>query len=394
MKKKVVIVISVTLVLLLLSGCGSIWELLGFHENGGPPPGERMWTVMVYIAAANDMESVASTNINQMEKVGSSPQVAILVQLDTKKYCYRYFITRDSEEPIINSPIIVKMPHQNSGDPDVLTDFIKWGKENYPAKKYALILWNHGSGWKPMSTRILPRAICFDEVSNDALDTDELREALENAGVKLDFLGMDACLMQMVEVATEVKDWTRVICGSQDDEPWNGWPYDTFLGALSQNPLMDADQMGKTAVSTYINYYTGSVFAVTLSSVSTSPLTQFAQVVDELGAKLLSLYPSPEVDSAIRSTQTFSDGSYKDIFHFAQLVSQKVPLAQKEANAVLNLKSQLIISNGQLGRENAQGLSIYLPTSGFSNYEQSYSQLIFGQLAPNWINFLREVNKP
>src|SRR5262249_17822528 len=37
----------------------------------------------------------------------------------------------------------------NTGDPAVLRDFIVWSARNYPAEAYALVIWNHGSGWKP-----------------------------------------------------------------------------------------------------------------------------------------------------------------------------------------------------------------------------------------------------
>lgn len=376
---------------LFLPGC-SIWDILGLGGSSGQVSGERIWTVMVYIAAANDMESVAKMNINQMEKVGSTANVTILVQLDTKTACYRYLIQRDNDESNINSPILGKMPHQNSGDPAVLADFIKWGVKDFPAKHYALVLWNHGSGWKPTYSRTLPRAICFDFVSNDALDTDELREAFESANIRFDFLGLDACLMQMTEVSTEVKDWTRVVCGSQEDEPWDGWPYDLFLGPLVQNPNMDAVQLGQVAVSAYQSYYKNSGLSATLSAVSTSPIPDLVRAIDNLGSKLASLYPSSSIDSVINSTQKFADDSYKDIFHFAQLISQNIPEARAEANAVLTLKSQLIIANWQTYRENAQGLSIYLPTSGYSEYEASYSSLIFGKLAPNWIVFIKKIN--
>jgi len=379
--------------ILILPGCGTgIWDILGFGGGEGHPPAERMWTVMVYVAAANNMESVTKLNLNQMEKVGSRSSLSILVQLDTKNYCNRYLITRDNDEQTFTSPVITRMPHQNSGDPDVLSDFLRWGKENYPARHYALILWNHGSGWKPKSPSASLRAICFDDLSNDALDTDELREALESAGVKLDFLGLDACLMQMVEVATEVKDWAQIVCGSQEDEPWYGWPYDGLLAPLSQNPSMDAIQLGRAAVASYIDYYQGAGSAVTLSAISTSPLREFVQAVDALGAKLASLYPSPAIDSLLNTAQTFADDSYKDIFHFAQLVSQELPPAKAEADAVSSFKNQLVLANGQIYRANAQGLSIYLPTTAFSNYEQSYSALLFGQLAPNWLAFLRKLN--
>jgi hypothetical protein len=263
---------------------------------------------------------------------------------------------------------------------------------NYPSKHYCLILWNHGSGWKPAERRIQPRAICFDDSSNDALDTDELRIALEKAGVKIDLLGMDACLMQMVEVATEVKDWVSYVCASEESEPWDGWDYATFLSALQSNPTMDASQLGKAIVDAYINYYKNSGWEVTLSLVSTSSLTDFASAISYLGNKLASLYPSSSIDSAIQSAQSFSDTDFKDIFHFAQLVKEKVSGASGEADVVLNLKSRVVIYNGQLNEANAQGLSIYLPQNSFSNYQNSYSSLLFGKMASGWINFLKKLN--
>ena len=391
-KKKVFL--SFILPLLILSGCGNLLDWLGFdHHSGSTPSGERKWTVMVYIASDNNMGSVAAYNINQMESVGSSSNLAILVQWDTGKGCKRYYIQRDEDPKVINSPVIQSMPDQNTGDPDVLANFIKWAVANYPAKHYCLILWNHGSGWKPLVRRIQPRAICFDDSSNDALDTQELRMALEKAGVKIDLFGMDACLMQMVEVATEVKDWASYVCASQEDEPWDGWAYDAFLASLQANPTMDAPQLGKAIVDAYINYYqNNSNWKVTLSLIATSSLTDFASAISSLGNKLASLYPSNSINSAIQSAQRFSDEDYKDIFHFAQLVKEKVGEASAEADAVLNFKNKVVVYNGQLNMPNAQGLSIYLSKNSFPNYQDSYSSLLFGQMATGWINFLKKLN--
>ena len=390
-KKRIFLLFALSL--LILSGCGNILDWLGFdHHTGSSPSGGRIWTVMVYIASDNNMGDVAAYNINQMESVGSSSNLAILVQWDTGKGCKRYYIQRDNDPKIINSPVVQSMPDQNTGDPDVLTNFLKWAVANYPAKHYCLILWNHGSGWKPLVRRIQPRAICFDDSSNDALNTDELRIALEKAGVKIDLFGMDACLMQMVEVATEVKDWAGYVCASQEDEPWDGWDYATFLASLQANPTMDASQLGKAIVDAYINYYKDSNLQATLSLVSTSSLTDFASAISSLGDKLASLYPSSSIDSAIQSAQSFSDDDYKDIFHFAQLVKEKVGGAGAEADTILNLKSKVVIYNGQLNMTNAQGVSIYLPKSSFSNYQDSYSSLLFGKMATGWINFLKKLN--
>ena len=38
----------------------------------------------------------------------------------------------------------------DSGSPQTLLDFIRWAKAKAPAERYALIIWNHGSGWDPL----------------------------------------------------------------------------------------------------------------------------------------------------------------------------------------------------------------------------------------------------
>lgn len=120
----------------------------------------RCWTVMVYMAGDNGkvfeqlqgkrlmapMEEQGYKDIEEMEAVGSTPEVAVLVQFDTlsnREHTYRIYI-RPSNEP----RIIENIPEQNTGDPRALTDFIVWAIENYPAENYAVIMWNHGTGWK------------------------------------------------------------------------------------------------------------------------------------------------------------------------------------------------------------------------------------------------------
>ena len=65
----------------------------------------------------------------------------------------------------------------NMGDPDTLSGFISYSVENYPAKKYALILWDHGEG--PVGH------LCHDEChDNDGLSLAELSQALADAHLK------------------------------------------------------------------------------------------------------------------------------------------------------------------------------------------------------------------
>ena len=34
------------------------------------------------------------------------------------------------------------------GDPNTLVAFVQWATATYPANHYALILWDHGNGWR------------------------------------------------------------------------------------------------------------------------------------------------------------------------------------------------------------------------------------------------------
>src|SRR5678815_1293659 len=41
---------------------------------------------------------------------------------------------------------LMDLGQKNMGEPNPLADFIKWGISEFPAKKYAIIFWGHGSG--------------------------------------------------------------------------------------------------------------------------------------------------------------------------------------------------------------------------------------------------------
>ena len=103
------------------------------------------WTFMVFMAADNNLDAASVKDLAEMSKAGSTPEVNILVQLDRagNNPTNRYRITKGSYK----SDVVCTLPETNTGDPSVLTDFLNWAFQSYPAERYFLILWNHGSGW-------------------------------------------------------------------------------------------------------------------------------------------------------------------------------------------------------------------------------------------------------
>ena len=179
----------------------------------------------------------------------------------------------------------VKSQDELMSDPDTLKAFINYGVENYPAEKYDLILWDHGGGPEG--------GFGADEhyYESDALDAKEIMsfagivDALSDNEVtkqgdsdpdndaKFDFIDFDACLMNSVELALAISDYTDYYIASAETEPGYGQYYGPraekdgkqYIGWLDE--LGDPDQdviyndeggtfeLGKVIVDDFYNFY-------------------------------------------------------------------------------------------------------------------------------------------
>jgi len=174
------------------------------------------WTIMVYINGKNNLEEFALKDINEMEMVGSTDKINIVVELGRMdgydasdgdwKGVRRYLVKKDSDSSKINSLLVEDLGMKDMGDYNSLISFGKWAKEKFPAKRYMLVVWNHGSGWTKGGKPIITKGISYDEQSGNHINTPQLGLALKEIG-KVDVYGSDACLMQMAEVDYEIKDY-------------------------------------------------------------------------------------------------------------------------------------------------------------------------------------------
>ena len=107
---------------------------------------QAKWTFMVYMAGDNNLDGAALRDIEEMARAGSTKEVYILVQLDRieDNLTRRFRITQGGG---FKTDCLESFGDTNTGDPQILYDFVKWAADNHPADRYALILWNHGSGW-------------------------------------------------------------------------------------------------------------------------------------------------------------------------------------------------------------------------------------------------------
>lgn len=119
--------------------------------------------------------------------------------------------------------------------PENLAEFIRWSKQQCPARKYILILWNHGDGWTPWSDSPKSKGVIFDDnIGGEGMSVAELVEGVKQSGVQLEVLYYDACLMNMLENLGELQPIARYALGAAHSTPGIGGEYGVLLDLLDK----------------------------------------------------------------------------------------------------------------------------------------------------------------
>lgn len=364
--------------------------------------GGAAWTVMVYMSGdqsgSSSLDLAAWLDLEEMESIGSTDQVKVVVQLDPYDSCtgtYRYFVTgvdKGLSYPLYPEDIVGSLSEQDMSDPAVLANFVNWATTNYPADHYLLVLWDHGGGWREEG--IINRGIMWDYTpSYSYMSMEDLADGLDSFNEHIDIIGFDACLMQMIEVAYQIESWVTdapdYMIGSEESEWFYGWNYDDILNHLTLSPTMSAATLGETIVDDFC--YNSGVTTATLSVIN---LNNFHSIADPIfSAFQLALRNSAyqsEIATARITAQSYNAPDFKDIYDFAERIYMLgVYDCQVEADAVMNFVDNGVAYEGWVGLDvaNSHGLSIYLPDTA-AEYDSAYSTLLF-PLATGWGLFLQ-----
>ena len=208
----------------------------------------------------------------------------------------------------------------------------------------------------------------------DFLDNVELQRVMTRVKKSLkrpvDILGMDACLMSMVEVAYQMRDVAGYAVGSEETEPGEGWPYDRILRSLAAQPNMTPEELAKEIVKRYIASY-GAGENVTQSALRLADLKALTQAVDGLGQALKAALADAPRRSAIMAerarVQEYSRpyDDYCDLLDLCGLLEKNVSdkAVRAACGVVRKAAGAAIVATGTKGPAVArsQGVSIYFP---------------------------------
>jgi hypothetical protein len=363
------------------------------------------WTILVFMNGDNNLERYAIVDFAEMARVGSTDKVNIVVQFDRiGKYSQgvhprwtgtlRFRVSKnhvawrgqqsDAPDP---ATAIADLGEQNMGDGAVIGDFVKWGTNAFPAQRYALIIWDHGQGYRlpdqaptatPFrSTDLGPyRSVSNDETNGDKLFNAEVASSLDPrlTGARLSLLGFDACLMAMVETAYSMRTIADVLVGSQDLEPAAGWDYQRWLGPTVANPTIDAEGLASAIVAAYKTTYPRGDAAITLSAVRLGSIQDVASALSRLADRLSDVLERDPV--ALRRARLgirqYAKGHHFPHVDIGRLCERLSAMAVSESvaaacQAVEEVLAKSIVANyasqSSTTDHGSRGLAIYFPLS-------------------------------
>jgi len=353
------------------------------------------WTIMVFVNGKNNLEPYALKDMNEMEMIGSTDKVNIVTEVgriagyDSSdgdwKTARRYLVKKDNDTKKITSPVVQEIAKVDMGDYNHLVEFTKWAQTNYPAKRYMLIIWNHGAGWiKSVRTMEAAKGISYDDQTGNHITTPQLGMAMKSIG-KIDVIGTDACLMQMPEVNYEIKDFVDYIVASEETEPGDGYTYNLMLGPLVAKPTMLGAELGKLAVDAYADHY--GTQDHTQSLVLASAMNGFIAPINNFVAAAMAANEKPLIKSAMSSAQAYAYAENKDLVHFLSLYAASSANANVKATAKALqdyvTKTLVLHNRTNANYSDSHGLAIYMP-----NYTNSAYGALAWSKASQWDEFI------
>ncbi len=358
----------------------------GFSANITLAVTNQAFTYLVYMAADNNLTFAGLGDLEELEAVGSSDSVNVVVQAEFSPTelglfgltssdinrpnfnTFRYKVDQGSAVAGPDGPVVDIGPTDMS-DPASLEDFIEWAEANYPADRFALVLWNHGGGFL---------GLIEDQTQGNGtmMSLTELRSALSGGGVRFDLIDFDMCLMGGIETALATEGYADHLVFSEELIPGAGNPYDRVVGQLRANPTMDGEALAATTVEEYMAEYSGGRASVTRSAFDLGRMEPLKVAWDGLARELsanLATYRS-SLEQVIPQTQGYEYRYLRDMGDFALRLEQAgapQPLAG-HLEAVRSALSLAVTENQSFSAvsyeaqsvDGSTGLTVVLPSGG------------------------------
>lgn len=361
-------------------------------------PSLQKSTIMIYMCGSN-LESQfgsATADITEILSSGFDPAFTnvLIMTGGSKQWRIGALNNRSSIMEMGKQgprPVWSSEEQLDMADRNTLSFFLRYCHEHYPADRFSLIIWDHGTG---------PNGgFCYDELFDYRMMTlDELRRALSDSPFgpqnRLSWIGFDACLMANVETAYTLRNYADFMIASQEAEPASGWNYG-FLKDLEKDQR--AEDTAKRIIDGYFEGEEDSKDVLTLSCIDLDKIWNVAREMDAFFEDLYT-YLSNDTFSGLSKERhqmksfgrsEYNENADSDLVDLISLTSLNDTRWKSGERLRNSIEEAVIFSRSNT--EGAHGLSVYHPCFNRAQYPQwmeSYDSM-FSVLSRSYVLYLK-----
>ena len=386
--------VLVVSMLLALAACGAEKSEPAAEETaaGETASTDTEWAVYWYLCGS-DLETnhaAATNDLAEMMEVQLPENVKVVIQTGGASVWQNEVVRADKLGRYVYDQnglqLVEELPSASMGDGQTLKDFLAFARENYPAKRTAVVFWNHGGG--------SVSGAAFDELYGmDSLSLAEMKQAFaETFGENpqdqpVDMIGFDTCLMATVDTAYTFSGLGKYLVASQEVEPGNGWLYSGWLGALAKQPDMESLELSQIICDSYVEgcQAVGTEDNITLSVTDLSKLSDLIAAYDDFGKEALAsavqnpaffVYFSKIASSVENYGGNTREQGYTNMTDLGSLAVKSSELLPETSGAVSAALADCVVYkvNGKYRPESA-GLSCYYSYNGDVDDFNAYADI-------------------
>ena len=190
------------------------------------------------MAADNSLGRFVDMDLAEMKEgllLGNYNHAHLLVYIDKGDGNTR-LVELKKKGKTVDEMVVQEYQDRNSVGVEETKEVFKdvFNRPEYRAGSYGLVYWSHGDGWIPNP---LPESRWIGQDTGEGthyMNINDLEQVLKQAP-HFDFIMFDACFMQSIEVAYELRQYADYFIASPAETPGPGAPYTEIMPYLLKN---------------------------------------------------------------------------------------------------------------------------------------------------------------
>lgn len=382
---------------ILISFLVIILSIYSCNDNSTNPDNiqsetKKKWTYIFYNDA--DFTNAYNPTADFAARMTSNENLDVIILEDLFGAEAKYLYVEENSEVTT----IENLGEVNMGSKTTLSNLLKFAKEKYPAERYILAMYNHGSG---------AMGACIDNTDEDILSMWEINKALEeNDGV--DFLLFTApCLMGAFESIYQVRENVEYYIGSENLSGFMWW-FETLPEMnqkINATPDISNKEFAKFTIDklyskNLVRYPDDVDKYLTMSAVETKNIKLVADSFSKITSYYVNNYEKFKnfCDDHYSEIRCYYDYSI-DFYDFCDKL-ESYETNDEIVSELKNIKSLIkncVVANCfGLNQTNSNGFSLYFPKNNRFGINSRYynDDPLFFNTDTKWVNLIRKYCDP